>query len=134
MCLWLSTSVFRILSDIYDGVFFVKFEQKFFCEIWANLSKLVPKFSSRFVRFDWEYAHWSLRRYLTHFFFQFTLFLPPANIRKSYSCLMFSRGREKGCFRIKWVHINLELFPEGSHNHTVFHNTDSPWFLFNWFV
>ena len=35
--------------------------RSFICEIWVNLSQLVPKFYLRFVRFNWEFTHWSLQ-------------------------------------------------------------------------
>ena len=49
LCLPVSSSVFRTLSNIY--------EQAFFCKILANLSKLFLKFSL-FVRFTWESTNW----------------------------------------------------------------------------
>ena len=49
LCLPVSSSVFRTLSNIY--------EQAFFCKILANLSKLFQKFSL-FVRFTWESTNW----------------------------------------------------------------------------
>ena len=49
LCLPVSSSAFRTLSNIY--------EQAFFCKILANLSKLFLKFS-RFVRFTWELTNW----------------------------------------------------------------------------
>ena len=49
LCLPVSSSAFRTLSNIY--------EQAFFCKILANLSKLFLKFSL-FVRFTWESTNW----------------------------------------------------------------------------
>ena len=59
-------SRFRNFTGIHKGIYdLIKpLGWSFLEEIWTNLSKLFPEFSKLFVRPNWEFAHWSLRRYL----------------------------------------------------------------------
>ena len=94
----------------------------FICETWANLSQLVPKFYSLFVRFNWEFAHWSLRG--TEYKFGIALFrilwsqcLPLSRLYMIFSfmtCLNFFCGawiEHELCFELQsntkghsWLH------------------------------